>query len=520
VIDVRKTLTSFALCGALWCGCGDKAETAAIVEVQSDLDAALTRVDVELRDTDDRAIGDSFSFDNAVAKYSVPFSFRVVQAHGHAEFVVRATGFEREAFVTEMKARVRFVPGETIHRVVQLAAACGALRCADGATCDPGSAACAPIPAAIGATEPSGGAGHSAAAGQDAGTAGRKSPTTAGEGGRGAAAAGGAGSAGDAQSSAGASEPAAMSGQSAGGTSATQAGSGGRVDAAGSGGAAASAGGGAGQSGAAAGDGGSTAADRGGSGAAGTTANAGRSAAGSGGIAAAGSDGNSGDLTTNSAWAAVAYQGRNYIVQNNVFNPDATQTIHYEGTSFSVTSVMGSADYGVSFPSVFIGSVYYRDTTNSNLPMQVSAIKGIDVSFSHNAGSVAGTYNAFSAGWFSAGTPREAGGPSGGYLEVWYFASPDQRPPGSITEAAVSIAGVAGQWDVWQGTCNDHPCIEYLRTQPITSFQGDLSPFFADAVKRSGALQSSWLLTGLFCGFEIHAGGVGLHADSISMIVR
>ena len=36
----------------------------------------------------------------------------------------------------------------------------------------------------------------------------------------------------------------------------------------------------------------------------------------------------------------------------------------------------------------------------------------------------------------------------------------------------------------------------------------------------SGALQSSWLLTGLFCGFEIHAGGVGLHADSISMSVR
>jgi hypothetical protein len=518
VIDLSKTLrlASLALCCALASGCGDTAETAAIVEVHSDLDAALTRIDIELRDADDRAIGDSFSFDSAVAQYSVPFSFRVVQAHGHAEFVVRATGFAGGAFVSEMKARIRFAAGETIHRRLQLAAACGALRCADGETCDPDSAACAPIPAAIGATEPSAGAGHPGVAGRDAGTAGHKAPAMAGEGGRGAAGAGGSGTAGDAQASAGASGSAAISGQS--GTSAAQAGSSGRVDAAGGGGT--SVGGGAGQAGTAAGIGGSAAAGRGGSGAAGTTTNAGRNAAGSGGIPAAGSDGNSGDLTTNSAWAAVTYQGRNYIVQNNVFNPDATQTIHYDSTSFSVTSVMGSADYGVSFPSVYIGSVYYRDTTNSNLPMQVSAIKGIDISFSHNAGSVAGTYNAFSAGWFSAGAQREAGAPSGGYLEVWYYASPDQRPPGSISEAGVSIAGVAGQWDVWQGTCNDHPCIEYLRTQPITSFQGDLSPFFADAVKRSGALQSSWLLTGLFCGFEIHAGGVGLHADNVSMTVR
>ena len=144
-------------------GCGATAETAAIVEVQSDLDGTstegtLTRVDVELRDAEDRAIGDTFSFDSSVAKYGVPFSFRVVQAHGHAEFVVRAAGFERGAFASEMKTRIRFVPGETIHRTVQLAAACGALRCADGETCDPGSAACAPIPAAIGSTEPSGGA--------------------------------------------------------------------------------------------------------------------------------------------------------------------------------------------------------------------------------------------------------------------------------------------------------------------------------------------------------------------------
>jgi hypothetical protein len=513
----------FALCCALASGCSDTAQTAAIVEVQSDLDAALTRVDVELRDADDRAIGDTFSFDSAVAKYGLPFSFRVVQAHGHAEFVVRATGFQRGALVTEMKARIRFVPGETIHRMVQLAAACGALRCAEGETCDPGSAACAPIPAAIGSTE---GAGQPAVAGRDAGTAGRKSPAMAGDGGRGAAAGDGSGTAGTARSDAGASGSAAISGRGTGGTSAGRAGGAGRADAvggagsgaAGSSGTSAANGGGAGQGGA--GNGGSAAAGGGGSGAAGTTANAGRNAAGSGGNPTAGSDGNSGDLTTSSAWAPVTYQGRNYIVQNNVFNPDATETIHYDGTSFSVTSVMGSADYGVALPSVFIGSVYYRDTMNSNLPMQVGAIKGIDISFSHNAGSIAGTYNALTAGWFSAGAPREAAAPSGGYLEVWYYASPDQRPPGSITEAAVSIAGVAGQWDVWQGTCNDHPCIEYLRTQPITSFQGDLSPFFADAVKRSGALQSNWLLTGLFCGFEIHAGGVGLHADSISMVVR
>ena len=236
--------------------------------------------------------------------------------------------------------------------------------------------------------------------------------------------------------------------------------------------------------------------------------------------AGGGGSGGSGVLTGMSDFASVEHAGRNYIVQNNVYGPGASQTLSYEGTSFTITSLAGDDPNGVAFPAVYIGSVYNRATTGSNLPKQVSAIQGIDLSFGSNAGSVAGTYHSLAALWLSAGSTPDSGFPSGGVLEVWFHVQTAHDPPGSVIAQAVAISGVAGTWDVWQGTCFDHPCVFYVRKQSLKDFQGDLLPFLRDAVQRPNALASSAYVNSVFAGFDIQNGGVGLHASDVSALVR
>jgi hypothetical protein len=77
----------------------------------------------------------------------------------------------------------------------------------------------------------------------------------------------------------------------------------------------------------------------------------------------------------------------------------------YEGTSFTITSLSGADPSGVALPAGYIGSVYTLATSGSNLPKQVTAIEGIDVTFSSHAGAVSGTYHSRSVLWLSAG-PR------------------------------------------------------------------------------------------------------------------
>jgi hypothetical protein len=216
----------------------------------------------------------------------------------------------------------------------------------------------------------------------------------------------------------------------------------------------------------------------------------------------------------------VIHDGRSYVIQNNVFDPSSSQTVNYQSTSFTVTNVRGANPSGVSLPSVYIGSLWTIASRDSNLPEAVQAIQRVDVTFAHNAGSVAGTYNALHAFWFSRSAAGEAGNPSGGYLEVWYYHHPDQQPAGERIAKAQSIAGMSGQWDVWVGTFGDKPVIVYLRTEPITDVQANLQPFLADAVTRPNAISSSWYLTSVIAGFEIHAGGVGLVASEIASEVH
>jgi cellulose 1,4-beta-cellobiosidase len=235
-----------------------------------------------------------------------------------------------------------------------------------------------------------------------------------------------------------------------------------------------------------------------------------------------GDNSGSGTLTMPLEWKPVMRDGRNYVVQNNVWGGSSQQTVTYDGTTFEVTQQTGSNSTSagpVSYPSAFIGSNNSRNTAGANLPKQVSALGTIDTGFSHNAGSVGGTYNAAYDVWFSTGSGGDAGSPSGGYLMVWLYDPDDAQPIGTRVDTNVSIDGASGSWDIWLGQNGGKPCISYVRTEATTSLKFDLNQFIQHAVGR-GDVQSSWYLTNVFAGFEIWSGGVALKTNAFYALVN
>ncbi|HET9933368.1 MAG TPA: hypothetical protein VFQ35_21840 [Polyangiaceae bacterium] len=232
---------------------------------------------------------------------------------------------------------------------------------------------------------------------------------------------------------------------------------------------------------------------------------------------------NSGTLKDRYDWQPVEHEGRNYVVQNNVWGSGASQTVTYNETSFKVTAQSGTNGTNgapVSYPSTFIGSNYERTTMGSNLPKLVSSIASVQTSWTNNAGGgIGGTYNASYDVWFSTKAEGDPEAPSGGYLMVWFYDPANAQPIGSVVASNVSVSGVSGSWNIWLGNNGPVPCISYVRTQSIQSMTFDLNAFIQHAVGR-GTIKSNWYLSNVFAGFEIWNGGVGLESSGFYAIVN
>ena len=232
---------------------------------------------------------------------------------------------------------------------------------------------------------------------------------------------------------------------------------------------------------------------------------------------------NTGTLMDRYDWQPVEHDGHNYVVQNNVWGSGASQTVTYNETSFKVTAQSGTNGTNgapVSYPSTFIGANYERATTGSNLPKLVSSIASVQTSWTNNAGGgIGGTYNASYDVWFSTKAEGDLEAPSGGYLMVWFYDPANAQPIGSVVASNVSVSGVSGSWNIWQGNNGNVPCISYVRTQAIQSMTFDLNAFIQHAVGR-GTIKSNWYLSNVFAGFEIWNGGVGLESSGFYAIVN
>ncbi len=241
-------------------------------------------------------------------------------------------------------------------------------------------------------------------------------------------------------------------------------------------------------------------------------------------VADAGALGGTGTITAQYGWEAVTRDGRNYIVQNNVWGGTSNQALSYDGTTFTVTQQNGSNPTDgapLSYPSVFIGSNNGRSTAGDNLPKAVSALTTVPTTWTNNGGTPSGTYNAAYDVWFSTTSAGDSGSPSGGFLMLWFHKPSMAQPIGSVEYSAVTIPGATGTWDVWIGMNGAVPCISYVSTQGLTGMSYDLNEFIQDAVKnRPNTIQSGWYLTNVYAGFEIWSGGQGLETTSFSVVVN
>jgi hypothetical protein len=245
------------------------------------------------------------------------------------------------------------------------------------------------------------------------------------------------------------------------------------------------------------------------------------------GCSLSGGPGEGSGTISGSETRSVTRAGRQYVVQNNVWNGDSNnQTLSYDGVSFSVTAQGNSQGTGgapCSYPSVFIGSNYGHSTPGSNLPRQVSALAGVPTGWRWTGSG--GVYNAAYDVWFSTNPGGDAGSPSGGYLMVWLYRDAAVSPMGS-PQGTVSVGGRS--WQVWVCShavdgCNQNgvPVITYLtQAGPINEYSFDLEDFIRNAADQFGVVQDSWYLTNIFAGFEIWSGGVGLSIDDFCAVVN
>jgi hypothetical protein len=239
---------------------------------------------------------------------------------------------------------------------------------------------------------------------------------------------------------------------------------------------------------------------------------------------------------------------KQYIVQsNNWGNPTGSfQVIDFVGNSFKVTDMNGTGSSApASFPSIFVGqngdvaSGTYL-TTDSNLPIQISAIKSANSTFKWSGGS-GGDYNTTYDIWFSKSSTLPASYNDGisGLLMVWLYKPTTGKVPignGGKTRSA-TIGGQA--FDVWRGPRAlqvagtddpNRPVISYVAKSTINNFSGNLKDFFDDAVKNaaddmstggtSQAFSNSWYLTDVFGGFEIWSNGKGLSNDGFTVDIQ
>src|SRR5690606_13858378 len=185
-----------------------------------------------------------------------------------------------------------------------------------------------------------------------------------------------------------------------------------------------------------------------------------------------------------------------YVVSNNYSDPGGSQTISYDGASFTITQQTGSspgAGVPVSHPQVYIGSAFNVASEDSGLPDQVGSISSIDASMTYSsAGVLEGLYNALFELRFSTSAAGDSGAASGGYPQVWLHDPAGVQPYGTM-QGSVTLDGAT--YAVWVGTHEtSRPVVTYVRSTNVTSATLDLNTFVYDARQRT-VINSTWYLT-------------------------
>ncbi|HSU41899.1 MAG TPA: hypothetical protein VLJ38_20105, partial [Polyangiaceae bacterium] len=116
-----------------------------------------------------------------------------------------------------------------------------------------------------------------------------------------------------------------------------------------------------------------------------------------------------------------------------------------------------------------------------------------------------GPYNAAYDIWLGTDTGF------GMYLMVWLRDPPGQQPAGAPNAAnqGVTVANVPGVWDIWNGTVNNRPIINWVRHEGSDSseIEFDVMDFIRDAQTR-GLTITGTQVNAVAVGFEIWQGPI------------
>lgn len=212
--------------------------------------------------------------------------------------------------------------------------------------------------------------------------------------------------------------------------------------------------------------------------------------------------------STSDKFGAISIKEGEYIVQNNVWGADTSQTVTVPDINvcrFNVTESNHNQGGVASYPSIFKGRNNFGLTTSGWQSITISNLASATFNWTVNSTRPTGKYNVAAEAWFSSSIDTSSNYSGGGELMIWLDSQ-------GMVPAGTQI-GTYGSYEVWFAQM-DHQYICYFQTGQ-NSVNINLTEFIHDAMSR-GYLDPSWYLHDIEAGFEICSGGEGLVVESFS----
>lgn len=225
-------------------------------------------------------------------------------------------------------------------------------------------------------------------------------------------------------------------------------------------------------------------------------------------------------------------QGK-YVVMNNNYSGNGSQTITVTPTGFTITERTGSTSTSgapLAYPAVYLGCHYSNCSPSSPLPVQIgtitSATSSIDYTYPGDGSDI---YDASYDIWMDP-APKTTG-VNQQELMIWFNEQGGVQPISysydsqgvAVPIATITVDGV--DWNVYQGNNGANNVLSYLAVTPITSLADfDVLEFIDDTMIRTAdfaePVTDAWYLTSIQAGFEPWNGGVGLSVNSFDASVN
>jgi hypothetical protein len=193
--------------------------------------------------------------------------------------------------------------------------------------------------------------------------------------------------------------------------------------------------------------------------------------------------------------------------------------VSWYGTSFVVETMQGdpgSQGQPASYPSVFCGKYSVQQVPQCGLPAAISSITSLRTGWRWAANGNTGAYNAAYDIWLGNGSQLQ------GYMMVWLRDPTGYQPAGTSNMAhqQVSVPNVPGTWNVWTGTVNGLPILNWVRAPGADSseVEFDVMDFLREAQARGIGVPGTHV-NSVAVGFEIWRGPV-TNLESVDFYVN